>query len=369
MADPAETTLCDNCQKQIPQANSLMHLATCKRNSWRCAQCNEVVRIGDKAAHEASHVAVLCDCGRSIEQQQLASHKANECSHRTSPCEFCHMPFKQSELASHEYYCGSRTELCPNCNKHVQLRAMAIHEATGCAEPASSSLSGSRSASPAYGAAYPTEAPPYMPTLTPQMSADPDHCSCESCGTVCDNYEELQVHMLTNCAHAPHNTATAATAATAAASTASSRTQQPVARSGSRSGSESSTDSQPSFWSRLTSRFTGAPESPASRQEVAAAERQFMDHIQTSSIPHNRFGALNPDESGQPDLIVTGSRAGPPSRTNQPAQPSGRTPAQVDPFAMTATAESDMLPCEICGEGFPLELLMDHQTVCAAEHQ
>lgn len=59
MEQAPTTKPCTVCGKDIESAKYRIHEATCARNNYKCAQCNEVVAKGEKEHHEAEYHSVV----------------------------------------------------------------------------------------------------------------------------------------------------------------------------------------------------------------------------------------------------------------------------------------------------------------------
>lgn len=218
-----------------------------------CPDCGEAVRTSELEAHHAAHhaMATCPQCGSEVLQALLATHTENECLLRSVECEFCNLPMPFVDLLAHQETCGVRTDVCTLCLRYIKLRDMARHTESNCQWPEPpppappqgpsteatldqmrahvlddffylppSQLPGAR---PARGAPTPEPALPPIatrfrqpspvqsqsrPRPQPQPQSQPqpqprapsrDQVSCPFCGAECADYEQLQIHCLTDC--------------------------------------------------------------------------------------------------------------------------------------------------------------------------
>jgi len=174
-------TKCDNCRRYIPSARLTMHTAYCYRNTFRCEQCGRSMQKAEKEKHmEEKHTLHKCEyCSEQIQSYKLNSHMKKQCPKRPIPCPYCLISFPFSEFYDHERVCGSRTELCERCLKYIMLRDKEQHDTSNCKY------------SPDYG-----RTPPALLTRTASVFV------CERCNSSLPTWDDLQVHMLTDC---PYN--------------------------------------------------------------------------------------------------------------------------------------------------------------------
>uniref|UniRef100_T1J2R2 TRAFD1/XAF1 zinc finger domain-containing protein n=1 Tax=Strigamia maritima TaxID=126957 RepID=T1J2R2_STRMM len=130
MAD--ETQQCPNCKKEISEKNFTMHVLHCQRNFSVCKRCNDVFPVNELKEHlETAHKKIKChQCNEELENYKIEDHDAC-CPKRLVQCLYCELDVFCDELNEHESYCGSRTELCAVCNQYIMLRDQRTHEAAG----------------------------------------------------------------------------------------------------------------------------------------------------------------------------------------------------------------------------------------------
>lgn len=128
-----ESSLCDNCKKNVPIASFDMHTMFCLRNNVLCPKCGIVVQKSTMEHHTNEfHKLVPCVCGESVEFYRLQAHKQDECGHRPLVCRYCHLKKKAQDLESHEKDCGTRTEQCEKCNQWIRVQDLAKHQESQC---------------------------------------------------------------------------------------------------------------------------------------------------------------------------------------------------------------------------------------------
>jgi hypothetical protein len=186
--------ICKNCFQKVPIAQYAMHDLRCARINWYCVPCNMVVLKTDKQKHEEEfHSIYTCEwCGESMEKRLINDHKKNECSRRIVPCRFCKMTMQYHKKYVHESSCGAVTEVCPKCSTRFPRSDMEIHE---------KSCSGNPTVPTA-----PVKISPYSPrnnynsyyNYKSNANQDKDIMLCEKCQQAFNNFEELQIHVLTD---------------------------------------------------------------------------------------------------------------------------------------------------------------------------
>lgn len=123
------TEFCENCLREIPSVNYVMHIAHCSRNLEKCSECGEPVHTSLKEEHwKEFHQVVKCElCGEDVIISKLENHRENSCLEKTVECSNCGIDLPFRKLNEHELYCRSRTELCGECHKYVMFKDMENH--------------------------------------------------------------------------------------------------------------------------------------------------------------------------------------------------------------------------------------------------
>ncbi|XP_022727626.1 XIAP-associated factor 1-like isoform X1 [Durio zibethinus] len=158
VASDETTSICNHCDRAIPNSNIDLHYAHCSRNLEKCKVCGDMVpkkhaeehflnthapmpQFGTKGAVFPQIIDIIykvaCSlCSETMEREILAIHKGENCPQRIVTCEFCEFPLPAIDLAEHQEVCGNRTELCHLCNRYIRLRERYNHESrcTGIAE-------------------------------------------------------------------------------------------------------------------------------------------------------------------------------------------------------------------------------------------
>eukprot|EP00698_Gefionella_okellyi_P020061 TRINITY_DN624_c0_g2_i2.p1 TRINITY_DN624_c0_g2~~TRINITY_DN624_c0_g2_i2.p1 ORF type:complete len:545 (+),score=64.48 TRINITY_DN624_c0_g2_i2:1235-2869(+) len=166
--------LCSNCGESIPTSRIAMHQAFCERNNSRCEQCDKIVQLKLRDEHQVTvHAPVVCvACGQQLEQYQLRAHRAVTCPRREVLCKHCGLSLEFCSASEHEEACAGRTYSCPECAVDMRMMERVQHRCN----PLSQGLEASR----LYG-------------------AQSQELECPGCGVWTDDWEALQVHMLTEC--------------------------------------------------------------------------------------------------------------------------------------------------------------------------
>jgi len=166
--------LCTNCQQPVPPGGITMHELRCQRINWYCVLCNVVVLKTAREEHnDKYHSCYICEwCGEEMEKRLILEHKKSDCSGRNVACRFCHLKMQYRKLWSHEQNCGAVTEVCPKCRNRYSRRDFDAH---------ASSCSGTTE----------TYKIPHRRAPTNDMML------CEKCKQPFSNFEDLQVHILT----------------------------------------------------------------------------------------------------------------------------------------------------------------------------
>ncbi|XP_071092778.1 TRAF-type zinc finger domain-containing protein 1-like [Haliotis cracherodii] len=139
MADVAtETKYCSNCKKDISAANFTMHEVHCRRHIVLCQHCDDPVPRSEMEDHFSEHHAkVSCSqCGEEQEKTQLQEHMEGACTKRPIRCVYCELELPRCDVNSHQDYCGTRTEPCPKCAQFIMKKDLLQHEASNCDYPA-----------------------------------------------------------------------------------------------------------------------------------------------------------------------------------------------------------------------------------------
>ncbi|XP_066187697.1 TRAF-type zinc finger domain-containing protein 1 [Sylvia atricapilla] len=124
----AESRLCENCKKDIPAVNFIIHEIHCRRNIEICPYCSDSIPKSEMKNHiESEHVQVTCKCRMKMESSLLKDHEASSCPLRPVLCQFCDIQLAFNKLQEHELFCGARTEPCGRCGRNVLLRELKEH--------------------------------------------------------------------------------------------------------------------------------------------------------------------------------------------------------------------------------------------------
>lgn len=101
-----------------------------------CKECGEPIPTSQQEEHfEEYHAKEKCDCGQLVEKMNLDEHKEKECPNRDVECEYCELTLPFNKMSSHVEYCGSRTQKCDACDRFIQMKDFTEHENTGCQYP------------------------------------------------------------------------------------------------------------------------------------------------------------------------------------------------------------------------------------------
>lgn len=123
------TQLCDNCNREVPTENYVMHAVHCKRNVQICPHCGDAVSLREQKEHfEQFHEKIDCvQCGKKVTRDEEGNHLAYECGKRPVTCKYCEISLPRERMEDHEEFCGSRTDLCEKCSKYVLIRDIQEH--------------------------------------------------------------------------------------------------------------------------------------------------------------------------------------------------------------------------------------------------
>jgi len=172
--------VCSNCCQKIAKAQYTLHSISCPRLNYFCHGCNRVVQKSQKKEHEEEfHSLVPCilGCGKKVEVVSMDIHKEFECPNRMVSCIYCELKLVVSEIEEHQQKCGDITEPCPQCKQRVMRRYLFDHPQI-CGKELSSS-----------------------PTFPGQRNRRKSMILCPECRFPFEDFEELQIHVLT--AHDP----------------------------------------------------------------------------------------------------------------------------------------------------------------------
>lgn len=136
MAEEQEYKYCSNCKHRIVAINFLMHEVHCRRNIVLCEKCEEPVPRSEMNAHfEEEHTLKPCHmCQEQFEISKMDDHQIT-CPRRKVHCNYCELDMAECDLPGHQNYCGARTEQCPLCSQFVMLRDMEQHQTSVCSYP------------------------------------------------------------------------------------------------------------------------------------------------------------------------------------------------------------------------------------------
>ncbi|XP_014673700.1 PREDICTED: TRAF-type zinc finger domain-containing protein 1-like isoform X2 [Priapulus caudatus] len=131
-----DTKYCANCKRDITAANFELHQIHCQRNLILCPKCKEPVSRNRQKEHEEQlHALVTCvDCSDLIEIGKLDSHK-DECQKRLVACCYCDLEVQMDDLDEHESDCGARTDACEKCGQYVMKKDFIKHVRANCNYP------------------------------------------------------------------------------------------------------------------------------------------------------------------------------------------------------------------------------------------
>jgi len=128
---------CRYCSESQRFINLEEHETLCGETVDLCLTCKQRVKLCDKEAHNAE-CKPQCFCGERVHIDLMDEHKQTTCSWRKIRCDFCQMQVRQLEFESHQTACGSRTVECEKCFKFIKRRDLAVHEVS-CTGPAPAS--------------------------------------------------------------------------------------------------------------------------------------------------------------------------------------------------------------------------------------
>ncbi|XP_067687182.1 TRAF-type zinc finger domain-containing protein 1-like [Haliotis asinina] len=333
MADVAmETKYCSNCKKDISAANFTMHEVHCRRHIVLCEHCDEPVPRSEMEEHFSEHHAkVACtQCGEQQEKTQLQEHMEGTCSKRPVRCVYCELELPWCDLNSHQDYCGTRTESCPKCAQFIMKKDLLQHEASNCdyptPKPATNGHEGYRNRDrfvdfPEYDYEFPDagfENAFAMDELSRMMENTSMQGSLNSQLDIAGfgrprNVPGPQTRSYTN-----NNTT---------------RTRK-------------STTNRKSELNRQRQRV--AEPDPVVNEDID-------EDIDEDLMLAMRLQHEEDEDIGQ--LIRQIEKNSPPVQT--PLSPA-LSPANVNTFP----DDEDLIPCEFCGEPFPVDILVQHQSGC-----
>ncbi|KAF3632096.1 putative MADS-box transcription factor 27-like [Capsicum annuum] len=130
VASDQTTSICNNCDREIPSLNLDLHVAHCSLKLEKCKICGLMVPKKHADKHFLKkHAPVTCSlCNETVEREELAVHKGENCPQRMLACEYCEFPLPAIDLIEHQEVCGNRTELCHLCSRYIMLRERSVHE-------------------------------------------------------------------------------------------------------------------------------------------------------------------------------------------------------------------------------------------------
>jgi hypothetical protein len=184
-----DTTPCPNCRRQIPKAVFGNHSLSCARLNQFCEQCGQAVPRTKFAEHIADvHSDKPCElCGERMLPDKIAQHQSTTCSKKNVPCMYCDLSFLRQNLAEHEESCGSLSTECDACGTKLLRRELMQHL---------SICDGTTKTHPPW-AFDPTD--PAFSTRRPSSrpAPVPPAFQCEFCTAPFEEFDDLQVHVLT----------------------------------------------------------------------------------------------------------------------------------------------------------------------------
>lgn len=123
------TSICTNCNRQIPKQSIIMHEIQCKRNNKICQLCQTLVLTQQYQKHfEQFHKEVQCSlCHNNMEAQYLPNHRKRRCAFRRAKCKWCQVEMTMINKRKHQKTCGNRTVPCLQCGQHVPLCRVNVH--------------------------------------------------------------------------------------------------------------------------------------------------------------------------------------------------------------------------------------------------
>lgn len=99
---------CENCLGLISKSKFEMHSLHCKRNIYRCKDCNITMPMSEKKLHMSlNHQFIKCECGQFIEKTKLKDHQI-KCPERIGFCQYCSKPLNESQRSFHESTCEKK---------------------------------------------------------------------------------------------------------------------------------------------------------------------------------------------------------------------------------------------------------------------
>jgi hypothetical protein len=129
-ASAADSLECFNCGRRVPRASHALHELGCRRDSYQCEVCHEVLPRRGQAKHVAvRHKEVLCTlgCGARLTQDQQAAHRRDVCPFRTVACLYCPLAVTLRSRGAHQGQCGNRTATCKQCGEVGKRNTMKRH--------------------------------------------------------------------------------------------------------------------------------------------------------------------------------------------------------------------------------------------------
>ncbi|XP_046555045.1 TRAF-type zinc finger domain-containing protein 1-like [Haliotis rubra] len=331
MADvAAETKYCSNCKKDISAANFTMHEVHCRRHIVLCEHCDEPVPRSEMEEHFSEHHAtVACtQCGEQQEKTQLQEHMEGTCSKRPLRCVYCELELPRCDLNSHQDYCGTRTESCPKCAQFIMKKDLLQHEASNCdyptPKPATNGHDGDRDRErfvdfPQYDYEFPDagfDNAFAMDELSRMMENTRMQGSLNS---------QLDMAGFGRPRNAPG-------------------TQSRSYTNNNTTRTRKSTTNRKSELNRQRQRGTWRSRIPVVNEDIDE------DLMLAMRLQHEED-----EDIGQ--LIRQIEKNSPPVQT--PVSPA-TSPANVNTFP----DDDDLIPCEFCGEPFPVDILVQHQSGC-----
>jgi hypothetical protein len=183
---------CPNCRQKI-STTSFWHYDRCVRLVFYCEMCSESFPKAQYDQHmESFHTATACpQCKEQMEKRSLTWHMNDECKMREVICAFCEIKLVHKNKWEHESRCGAITEICPTCKVRITRVELIKHSPICTGDPS----------------AY--KKPNYRANNTQRFDLGGDYggqkeqysseaFKCEHCKMPFEQFDDLEVHMLTD---------------------------------------------------------------------------------------------------------------------------------------------------------------------------
>jgi Zn-finger nucleic acid-binding protein len=182
---------CPNCRQKI-STTSFWHYDRCVRLIFYCEMCSEGFPKSQYDQHmESFHTAAECpQCKEHMEKRELSRHLSDQCKMREVVCAFCEIKLVHKNKWEHESRCGAITEICPTCKVRITRIELIEHSKVCTGDPS----------------AY--KKPNYRANNTQRYDLQGDYGSqkdfsseafkCEHCKMPFEQFDDLEVHMLTD---------------------------------------------------------------------------------------------------------------------------------------------------------------------------